>query len=368
MNSTFRLLTKLPFYLSFRRIGIPKLLPFNYTFSITNRCNSRCKTCNIWNLQGKIKKEMTTEEWVKVIKSLGKSPFWITISGGEPFVREDLMEIISVINNYNQPRIITIPTNGLLKIDKTIEEILNELKDKTNLIINFSIDGIEKEHDYIKGVYGSWKKIIEAYRQTKKLKKKYPNLFIGIHTVISKWNIERIKKIQKFLIDKLKPNQYITEIAEVRKEMKNYLNSPTPNIEDYIDAVPILINGIKQMQFYGLEKFTQAFRLEYYKYVRDFYLKKIQSLKSYAGFASTHISPIGDVWDCAVCGSHMGNLKDFNYDFKKLWKSKKASEIREMVKKSHKCILANEFYSNVLFNINILINIMKNLKSKLYME
>ena len=172
MNSIFKLLTKLPLYSSFRSIGIPILLPFNYTFSITYRCNSRCKTCNVWNLQKKIKNELSLEEWVKVIKSLGKSPFWITISGGEPFLREDLAEIISAIDYYNQPHIINIPTNGLLKIDKIIEGLLDDLKNETNLIINFSVDGIKKEHDYLRGVSGNWKKIIEAYRQTKKLRKK----------------------------------------------------------------------------------------------------------------------------------------------------------------------------------------------------
>ena len=109
------LLFRLPAYWFFRAISKPVLLPFNYTFSITYRCNSKCKTCNIWKIQRKVpfNLELKTSEWFKIIQSLGRSPFWITISGGEPFLRKGLIEIIEAIARFNAPEIINVPTNGV---------------------------------------------------------------------------------------------------------------------------------------------------------------------------------------------------------------------------------------------------------------
>jgi MoaA/NifB/PqqE/SkfB family radical SAM enzyme len=301
------------------------------------------------------------EERIKIIKSLGNYPFWITIGGGEPFIRNDLKEIILAIDHYNKPNTINIPTNGLLKIHETLEDILDELREDVKFTVNFSIDELFRYQNYIRGVPNNWKRIIKTYKETKKLKNKYPNLSVGINTVISRWNVKRFPKIQKYLIDKLKPDNYITEIAQIRNEMKNYSNSPAPSSEDYENAINILIKKIEDIKFKGREKIIQAFRLEYYKYVKNFQHIKSERMKSYAGFASCYISPIGDVWDCATYGSNIGNLRDFDCNFKKLWNSERASKIREEIKRYHECILANEFYSNVLFDVKRMIKIFGNL-------
>ena len=361
------LFLKLPAYWFFRATGKPVLLPFNYTFSVTYRCNSRCKTCNIWKIQQKVPLDLEskTDEWIEIIKSLGNAPFWITISGGEPFLRKDLIEIIEAIVRFNNPGIINIPTNGILRstADK-IEEILEVLKDsKTKLVVNYSIDGIGEEHDEIRGVKGNWERVVDNYWRTKELKEKYDNLVLGIHTVISRWNVKRLPEIARYLIDEFKPDQYITEIAEERFEMENFENKPTPDAKDYEKAINFLIKEIeinmRDGKWKGLAKITEAFRIEYYKYVRDLYLGKHNGMKSYAGFATCQISPVGDVWECAVYASKMGNLRDFDYDFKKLWCSEQAWKIRERVKKEHKCPLANEAYANMLLNPLIALKILR---------
>lgn len=365
MNNSAYLLAKLPVYWLFRTVGRPTLLPFNYTFSVTYRCNSRCKTCNIWNIQKKVKvdDELKTDEWIKIIKSLGGAPFWITISGGEPSLRRDLVEIIEAIVEYNNPAIINLPLNGLLtNTSDKIVKILEILKNfKTKLVINYSIDGIGKEHDEIRGIKDNWEKVIDNYWRTKELKKEFPNLVVGIHTVISRWNVTRLSEITKYLIEKLKPDQYITEIAEERVEMENFDDKPTPKQKDYEKAINFLVEEIERSmengKWKGLAMITEAFRLEYYKYVRDLYLGRNSGMKSYAGFAACQISPTGDVWECAVYATKMGNLRDFDCDFKKLWNSEEAWKVRKKVKEEHKCPLANEAYVNMLLNPQAMIQI-----------
>jgi hypothetical protein len=84
--------------------------------------------------------------------------------------------------------------------------------------------------------------------------------------------------------------------------------------------------------------------------VKNYYQTKKQQIPSYAGYASAQISPTGDVWECAVYASSIGNLREYDYDFKKLWNSKEVKCIRSKVKQNHPCPLANENYTNMLFN------------------
>ncbi|MEM3593090.1 MAG: 4Fe-4S cluster-binding domain-containing protein, partial [Candidatus Jordarchaeaceae archaeon] len=129
MRSTIKMLGMLPLYFCFRNFGIPVLLPLNYTLGVTYRCNSKCKTCNIWKIQQRIKpeQELSLSEWEMTLKDIGESPFWITLTGGEPFLRKDLTELVEIIDDYCRPKIINIPTNGILWriIPRSVEEILN---------------------------------------------------------------------------------------------------------------------------------------------------------------------------------------------------------------------------------------------------
>ena len=353
-----RLALSLPFYCLFRALGFPKLLPFNYTLSVTYRCNSRCKTCNIWRFR--YDDEFTTDEWIRTIKSFGKSPFWITVSGGEPFLRGDLEKIVEAIADYNRPYILNIPTNGLSKnIPERVRKIL-EICDGVNVVINFSVDGIGREHDTIRGVRGNWDAVKRNYFEVKMLKRKYENLTVGVHTVISKWNVKRFKEIAVELIKTFDPDQYITEIAEVREEMKNAENEPTPSPDDYADAIDFLIDLISKRDWKGLAKITESMRIEYYKYVKNLYLGGTVKVRSFAGFASCQVTPRGDVWECAVYATNMGNLRDYDYDFRKLWKSPKADEVRSVVKKGHICPLANENYVNMLFDPKVVMRVLRN--------
>jgi MoaA/NifB/PqqE/SkfB family radical SAM enzyme len=372
MRSTAKLIGRLPLYWCFRTFGRPVLLPFNYTLSITYRCNSRCKTCNIWKIQQKIPvdMELTLDEWEKVLKSLGDSPYWITISGGEPFLRRDLVEIIKTIDEYNRPKIINIPTNGILwrVIPEVVRGMLEAISLKTTLVINFSLDGIGEDHDEIRGVHGNYSHLLKAYGETVKLKDKYCNLVVGIHTVISSWNVDKIPTIYETVMKELNPDQYITEIAEERNEMENQGQGITPTPEEYGKAIDFLINrieeGLKNGRWRGLAKVTEAFRIQYYKLVKNYYQTKKQQIPSYAGYASAQISPTGDVWECAVYASLIGNLRKYNYDFRKLWASREAKYIRGKIKHNHLCPLANENYTNMLFHTASILLVIKNILIK----
>lgn len=347
------LLPKILIYNMYRSLGFPKLMPMNYTISALYTCNSRCKTCNIWKKKAE---NLTIDEYKVIFKKLGKSPYWITISGGEPFLRKDLVELCRIIYKYSKPKIINIPTNGILT-NKIVEDVIAIVKDcpKTQIIINLSIDGIGKQHDEIRQVPGNYTKIIRTFKKLKELECK--NLTVGIHTVISRFNVKEFSSIANELIQ-LGPDSYITEIAEERNELDTMNAKITPDMISYRSAIDYLIHRIKNGKFSGMNKITQAFRIEYYNLVKQILRDRKQVIPCYSGIASAQISPDGEVWICCIKARSLGNLREHDYNFRKIWFNKKMKKERLSIKnKECYCPLANASYTNMLMDIPTLIRV-----------
>lgn len=347
--------------------------PINLTFSVTNQCQSRCKTCHIWKLYQnhpeKREEELSLSEIKKIFLSMGHI-YIFNISGGEPFLREDLYGIIKAACNHLTPGIIHIPTNAIAvqRIEKTTKEILNILKSDyphIRLTIKPSLDHVGEQHDTIRGISGNFKKVMAVFHKLKSLQPEYPQLHVELGTVISNWNVRDVEEISAF-ITKLNMDAYRNEIAEQRSEMFNQGDDITPSPEEYEQAIDYFVGNIKanmKNRSY-FNRLTNAFRLEYYQLAIQILKSNKQIIPCYAGISNVHLSPYGDVWPCCTLGyeKNMGNLRDFNYDFQKLWCSGEANAVRQYIKNKHcACPLANQAYSNILLNTFSLMRVLRNI-------
>ena len=344
----------------FRQFGFPKLYPLNLTVSLTYRCNSRCKTCNIYKKKAS---EFTLEEFEKTFQSIGSGPYWFTISGGEPFLRKDIVDICKSAYENCRPRIINIPTNGILSdvISERVEQIVQN-SPNAEIIVNLSIDELGKKHDEIRNVKNNFTRVVETFEKLKKLN--CPNLTVGIHTVISKYNVNNFHKIYEEL-NRLNPDSYITEIAEERVELGTLGLEIAPSTEDYSKAINFLSERIKEQHYNGISTITQAFRIQYYELVKKTLKEKRQIQPCYAGFISAQIAPDGEVWACCTKAESMGNLRQVNYDFKKVWFSNQAEKIRKPIREKRCfCPLANASYTNMLVSYRTMAAILKNITAR----
>lgn len=347
------LIPKIFAYKFMHKFGGLRIMPINFTVSALYSCNSRCKTCNIWKKEAK---NLTLSEYELIFKKIGKAPYWITISGGEPFLRKDLPALCEIIYRNSRPAIINIPSNGILT-DKIVSDVKKIAKTcpKTQIIINLSVDGIGKQHDKIRRIPDNYKKVMKTYSQLHELKLK--NLSVGLHTVISRFNVQDFPKIASVLLS-MHPDSYITEIAEEREELDTKGQDITPSLISYRSAIDFLIHRIKNDEFKGMNKITQAFRIEYYNLVKKILRDRTQVIPCYAGIASTQISPDGEVWSCCIKAKSLGNLRQKDYNFKKIWFSKNAKKERLSIKnKECYCPLANASYTNMLMDIPTLLRV-----------
>ena len=167
--------------------------PIAVVFSVTTACQSLCKSCNIGLVYQKnpsiAKDDLKIEEIEKMFSSMDPV-FYFNISGGEPFLRMDLPQIVDLACKYLKPKVIHTPTNALAPviIEKKTREIMEIIKkhgNKTIFTIKPSFDGIGEDHDYIRGVKGNFVKLMETLDRLKKLKNDYPNLFSQFTAVSS---------------------------------------------------------------------------------------------------------------------------------------------------------------------------------------
>lgn len=340
---------KIPLYKTFRSVGHPKMMPIEIAFATTYMCNSRCKTCNIWEIKNR-DGELRLWEYEKIFTTIGKL-FWVTLGGGEPFLRRDFVDIAEKLLEICKPEVITIPTNGSLyqTIPSSIEKIL-DFPTKTNIILNISLDGIGADHDKIRGFPGNFKLTMKTIKRLKKIDN--PNFILGIHTTISKYNIDKFRDIFYFVEKRIKPDSFIIETAQKRAEFFNLDSKICAKDEKVISILDWFGEKLKQRTCYDVSKLIKSFRIVYYNNVKKL-ITSGENSTCYSSFASCQITPYGDVWACSTRGNVMGNLRDFNYDFKKLWFSKQAESVRKSIKNEKcSCPLANVSYINILMNFN----------------
>jgi MoaA/NifB/PqqE/SkfB family radical SAM enzyme len=324
-------------------------LPVNITVSVSYFCNSRCKTCNVWLLPND---DMTLDEWDRVFESLGRAPYWFTFSGGEPTLRKDLPEMVGSAYRHCRPGIINIPTNGIQHkvIPGRIERVL-QAAPKSEVIINLSLDAVGTKHDEIRGVRNNWAHAMITYAALKELKTRYKHLTLGIHTVISNFSVDTFPELCEYVKRELKPDSYITEIAEERVELDTVGLGITPTAEKYTVAIDALLESMRDQRLTGVAEVTQAFRRQYYELVKRTLREHRQVIPCQAGVASAQIAPNGDVWTCCVRAQSMGNLRDHNYDFGSVWRTGKAAALRRSIKAGEcHCPLANAAYTNMLMH------------------
>ncbi|WP_297435361.1 radical SAM protein [Thermococcus sp.] len=288
------------------------------TFEVTGRCNLYCKHCANaeWNSPERIKSELRLEEIKRLISemdALGMQD--ITISGGEPFVRKDLFEILELLEDSNIA-VRTIITNGTL----LNEVILENLKNYHVKGITLSLDGIsEKSHELLRG-RGTLKKTLHALS----LLDEY-GFKIGISTVLLRQSLSELIDMYRFLSNYKNVNEWSINIPVRTGRFIQYYPKFEPDFEECLTVIKKLIK-----MHLSERKINNLFISEFYD-DRLLRVRKIKGLHpgdspclSHLPY-SLYIKPDGDVHSCQPLSvfpeySKLGNVR--------------TSKLQEMIKRA----------------------------------
>jgi len=176
-----------------RKIFRPVQLDSVFLF-VTSTCNSLCRTCFYWEElnQGR---DLTFEQLEKLSTTAPRfQKLWI--SGGEPFLRKDLAEVIELFYRHNGIRNLNLPTNGLLpkKLESVIDFLLERCPELT-IDLNFSIDGLANTHDAIRGVPNNFEKTLATMEMAAQRWKGARRLRRNVATCITRENYDELVEL-----------------------------------------------------------------------------------------------------------------------------------------------------------------------------
>jgi len=320
--------------------------PSYLIFFITSKCNSRCKYCFYWKELNQVKNELRLKEIEKITKCF-KNLLYVSLTGGEPFLREDIDKIAFYFYKNSGTKFIAIPTNGILceKIKEKVMSIL-ELCPKVHLNIEISIDALGELHDEIRGVRGNFYRVLKTLKYLEGIKKKNPNLRIIIHSVFSAYNQDHVKRLYDFVrgydIDQFR-------IGLIRKDSK-FSDSTKIDLKkyndfvDYIEKNKKIGKGLYSKLFYVINIMNREVNLKTLK-------KNKMVLPCVAGKKMLVIGEEGEVYPCEMLNKSFGNIRDYNYEVSRLLKSKKGKDLRNFIVKSKCfCTWGCATQNNIIFN------------------
>jgi len=304
---------------------------------VTSICNARCRTCFYW-LELNRKGDMSYEELSKLSSTMPRfQDLWL--SGGEPFLRKDLAEVISLFFNNNGIRGVRIPTNGLpteetLKIVKAVLENCPDIQ----LEIDLSIDGFSETHDRIRAVPGNFQKALETLKKLEDLRLRWPNLTLYINSVITSENRNEIIQLG----DYFKKNSdldghYFQIIRGDPKDSTLKTIEPDQLKETYREALPLNFHYIsksprKKGALDGLRRafWKAGYVFSYETQFRNYAYRTKWKMPCTAGQTSIVIDYNADVRVCEL-RKPIGNLRKYGMDFGKFWSSlERKSEIKQV--------------------------------------
>lgn len=305
-------------------LNYPFAKPYWIYISLSHRCVYKCKMCGVVNI---LKNHELSKDIVK--KSLDDIAKWkwgsvVTFTGGEPFLREDIFEILeySVKKNINTE----IVSNGYFIDEKMADRIVHSgIKN-----IAISLDGAtEATHDSIRQK-GSFKKAIRALEMLVKKKKGVKGgPQISVWTTIMKENVTELFDIAPLTEDIGVECLVYHPVVVSQDDMQN----TSPNAPFWIngDNLRILKEQIDRIVDYKNKYGLIAFILDPYLWVDHF--KGVVTKKDWKcnPFVFANIGPDGEM---RSCGAAFGNVKNTSLD--ECLETREAYDARKLMKACQK--------------------------------
>tara|TARA_Y100000758_G_scaffold297844_1_gene258309 strand:+ start:224 stop:1435 length:1212 start_codon:yes stop_codon:yes gene_type:complete len=306
-------------------------------FAITDVCPFRCKHCFYADTMDVKNEEavygMSLDEITKISASLGHFSK-LLITGGEPFLRKDVAEIAKIFYTQNKIRHIHLPTNSFhtSRIVSTVTNILEECP-KINFTLSISIDGLPETHNDIRGVKRSFEKLIETTRAVGELKKQYDNLRLNVITCVNSQNLNEILDLSEFVKNELPVVDGHGPIPMRGDPYDKHLRPPTTEEWDELSKELIKIQAHwnnKRNESYAKRTLRTNSEKHLYKVITKVMDGEGLPFQCKAGEVIGVLEANGDVRVCELKDT-IGNVKDYDYDFKRVWFSDAANKMRETV-------------------------------------
>jgi MoaA/NifB/PqqE/SkfB family radical SAM enzyme len=348
--------------LGVRNAALRPATPQDLLLYVSGRCNARCGHCFFradMDRPGGAG-ELSLADLEALSSSLVEPLHSLVLTGGEPFLRNDLPDICALFHRRNQVHTVFLPTNGLLteQILDQVERICSELP--LNIYVQISLDGFQAQHDLLRGCPGSFQRAIATAQQLKSLQARFPGLYVSMATTLHTGNLPQLEDLAAFVQQKLGLPHSFEVVRGTQFQGYSALaagevvaHSPAdPAIQpvplDELDSLCCRLDAIFQRSSITaaghspiLAPLIYAYRSTRFWHLRDVLVRQ-RPFRCPAGGSMGVIYPDGKVAFCEFLPP-VGSLPENGYNLREIWNSTAANALRPRLRScycTHGCFQA----------------------------
>ena len=303
---------------------------------VTERCNARCPHCFV-DFKDK-SGELSLEQIEKLASTSGNCLRNVALTGGEPFLREDLFEIADIWYQNSTAQTISITTNGSML--ERIEDFCQKASQKNiPVFFLFSYDFIGEKHSEYRRLKDLHINVMKSYEVVKKYS---PKMSAMLQLTVSENNADSAFETYNYMKNELGVKNINCSIVrgtnidnapdDVREKVGRVYEKLQSQIDKDFDS--------HELSGYTNRSLTSTILNAKNKILWKYVLKDFRERKYISPCRAGELLGIiyskGDIFPCEMLNKSFGNLKDFDYDFLKCWNSVNALNTRKLIKNA-KC-------------------------------
>lgn len=294
------------------------LHPTSAFLAVTLLCNARCVMCDIWKNRGL---DFTP---IDVYRKLPSSLEMIDLTGGEPFLRPDLAQVVAIVRQTCPKARILITTNGFLhkNIEKQTDDILSA---DPKIAFRLSLDGGQDMHEKIRNVPQAYEKVIYTIDLLKKIGVKD----LGIIYTLMAQNKHELKDVYSYT-----KAQGINFSLNIVHDSPVYFGNQKTSLRPRPSEVKGHFDWLfwQQLKSVNPKNWAKAW---FNKYSYQYMVTHKRALPCHAGENFFYMDPFANIFMCHLKNWPIGNLK--TQTFAEIWNGKPKQKFLPLVKKCHDC-------------------------------
>ncbi|WP_373501595.1 radical SAM protein [Desulfococcus sp.] len=280
--------------------------PSAVSIEVTHQCIARCIMCNIWRIP-RDTPSLSAQDWLALLsRDLFSDLVELDITGGEPFLRKDLSDLLTSVCELKKSRLaslrsIAVTTNGFLtrRVLEESRKILFEARcADVDLVMVCAMDAVGDVHDGVRNVPGGWRRVDQTIQGLKRLRAEFSNLIIGLKTTVLPITVGQLDAIVRYA----KKNDLFTIISPCIITRGRYLNP------DRAEDLAFTPEQVQEMtRFFQKQASRWSFHEEcLVRYFQTGQMKKACS----CGFNYFFIRSHGALFPCPMIDASPGNVAE----------------------------------------------------------
>ena len=328
--------------------------PSYLLFFVTNRCEARCGHCFYWRHTNDGLRELTLDAIERFARKCGPL-VQVTLTGGSPEMRGDLAAIADLFLQHCRPLNMTLCSNGARPeaLYETVAAIYRK-RPRCRLTVDISLDGLDEEHDRIRGFPGLFSRVLRAYALLAELRGRYPDLRLGCGLCVSGLNKTTAFRTACWAMDNLPLDNFTPILVRGEPRVAAALDT---DADVFLRIAEETERRLRTGAFRGYAAFSGIVNrkdIAQKRLIHDIYRGRRRRIRCAAASETAVVYPDGSVGGCELRSEMLGHLTDENMDIARIWRSASAKRFRRTVKEEncrcwHQCFLSPTIVKSLRF-------------------